>query len=149
MSHISQQETLERFFKSYEEGFNRALTDNAPDIMASAAAFADCFVAASPAGVQCGKNDAQFLAAIPQGYEFYRSIGITSMSIVSLKTTFIDSLHAMVTVTWRSDYINRSGVEGSIIFDVTYILQMIGGSFRIFAWITGDEQAELKAHGLV
>ncbi len=46
---------------------NDALADPPKiDAEATAAAFADCFVEASPVGINCGKNDETFLAQIPK-----------------------------------------------------------------------------------
>lgn len=144
-----QEHTITQFFRTYEDSFNRGLSGNVSDIAGTAAAFADCFIAAGPAGVQCGRNDEQFLATIPQGYEFYRSVGISSMNIVSTRRTDIDGLHVMVTVTWKCEYRNKEDVAGSMVFDVSYLLQMIKESCKIFAYITGDEPTALKEHGLI
>ena len=149
MSIQNQENTIEQFFKEYETQFNKNLLDDTSNGNDTSSAFADCFITASPEGIVCGKNDEQFLAAIPQGYEFYRLAGIRCMKIVATERTFIDILHAMVKVTWRSEYTNKAGVEGNITFDVTYLLRIEGESCRIFAYITGDEQAALKEHGLI
>jgi hypothetical protein len=60
---------MEDFFAAYAAGFNRALADVPEiDVEATAGAFADCFIAANPNGVSCGKNDEQFRAQIPEGF---------------------------------------------------------------------------------
>jgi hypothetical protein len=40
-----------------------------------ASAYAPAFIAASPAGVMCGKNDEQLMHVMRQGYAHYRAIG--------------------------------------------------------------------------
>ena len=141
---------LQTFFAEYAARFNRALGETPElDVEATAAAFADCFVAASPAGVMCGQNDDQFRAQLPKGMEFYRSIGTYAMKIGSLVITPIDELHALVRVRWESRNRRRDGVEIPIDFDVFYFLQDRDGSPRIFAFITPDEQRILRGKGLI
>ncbi len=141
---------IERFFAGYAARFNRALGD-APvvDVEGTASAFADCFIEASPRGVNCGKNDSQFRAMIPQGVEFYRRIGTTSMAITSLNVTELDGFHAMVKVRWDSRYRRKDGREERIEFDVIYLVQTLGETPRIFAYITGDEEKALHEKGLL
>jgi hypothetical protein len=91
---------LKQFLPPLRRG-STALGDNpVVDTEATDGAFAECFIEASPHGVNCGKNDAQFRMVIPQGYASYRSIGTKSMKIISLMTTPIDDLHWMVKVEW-------------------------------------------------
>jgi hypothetical protein len=144
------QSMLTAFFAQYSARFNRGLGETpAVDAEGTAAAFTDCFLAANPAGVWCGKNDEQFLAQIPQGFAFYRSIGTQSMTIDGLDITPLDDLHAMVRVHWNSRYIKQDGSEVAIPFDVIYLLQILDGQPKIFAYITGDEMQVLKEHGLL
>jgi len=140
---------LERFFAAYEDGFNRALGDpGAVDAAETAAAFADCFVEAGPRGVSCGRNDETFRDRIPMGYAFYRQIGIRAMVIRSLAPARLDERHWSVRVMWAAEY-DREGTAGRIEFEVIYLLQMTDAGPRIFAYITGDEEGELRRHGLI
>ena len=143
------EETIERFFAGYAARFNRALGD-APvmDVEGTAAAFADCFVAANPQGVACGKNDSRFRAAIPQGWEFYRRTGMKSMEITSILVTPLDNMHAMAKVRWDSRYRRGDGRDEQIEFDVIYLVQIRDGTPKIFAYITGDEEKALREKGL-
>jgi hypothetical protein len=140
---------IERFFEAYAAQFARALADPADvDVEATAAAFADCFVEAGPRGVTCGRNDEAFRAQIPQGYAFYRRIGIRSMRIASLVPTRLDAGHWGVRLGWSAAYASGSA-EGTVEFEVLYLLQMTGNGPNIFAYITGDEEAELRRLGLI
>ncbi|MDD1653362.1 MAG: hypothetical protein LUQ64_02330 [Methanomicrobiales archaeon] len=140
---------ISRFFAGYAERLNRALREPADgDVEGTAAAFADCFMAANPQGVACGKNDSQFRAMIPQGWEFYRRTGMTSMAITSLQVTPLDEFHAMVKVCWDSRYRRPGGQEEQIVFNVCYLLQILGETPRIFAYVTGDEEKALREKGL-
>ena len=142
-------EGMERFFARYAERFNLALADPpVMDVEGTAAAFADCFVAANPQGVACGRNDSRFHVAIPQGWEFYRRMGMTSMEIVSIHVTPLDEIHTMAKVRWNSRYRMQGGREEQIAFDVIYLLQIRDGVPKIFAYITGDEERALREKGL-
>ncbi|MNY53329.1 hypothetical protein D3C86_1890750 [compost metagenome] len=83
-----------------------------------------------------------------KGYEFYKKIGITSMDILSKKITVLDEYHVMAKIYWRSNY-QKDKATGKIDFEVTYFLLFKDGNYKIFAFITGDEEKALKEHGLV
>lgn len=140
---------LETFFDAYEARFNDALKGSL-DIEATAAAFADTFIEASPAGLICGQNDDQFREAIPKGYERYRSIGTTKIRSVWRNITPLDDYHALVKIHWQALY-DRPDDDGEekIDFDVIYFVQMLDGAPKIFAYITGDEEKILKERGLI
>jgi hypothetical protein len=138
---------IEQFFESYEKRFEEGLAGN-PVAEDTANAFADFFVEASPVGVSGGKNDQDFLDAVPKGYDFYRSIGTTKMEIRQLDITELNEFHYMVEVYWDSFY-EKDGKADNIEFTVMYFLQHLNGALKIFAYITGDEQAVLKERGLI
>ena len=141
---------IEVFFAEYAARFNRSLQDPpVVDVDGVLASFADCFIEASPLGVNCGKNDEQFREVIPQGYAFYRSIGTTAMNVKGVDVTPLDELHAMARVHWESRYRRQDGGEERIEFDVIYFLQTLDGQPKVFAYITGDEQKVLREHGLI
>lgn len=141
---------LKAFFEAYARRMNDALADPSKiDAEATAAAFANCFIEASPAGINCGKNDSRFLEQIPKGFEFYRNIGTISMKITGLEITELDDLHSMAKVHWDSRYAKPDDEELQIDFDVFYFVQFINGEPKIFAYITGDEKTVLTKHGLI
>lgn len=138
---------IEQFFEAYEKRFAEGLAGNQV-AEETATAFADFFVEASPNGVIGGKNDQEFRDRVPEGYNFYRTIGITQMQIRQLDITELNELHHMVEVYWESFY-EKDGKADSIEFSVIYLLQHRNGTLKVFAYITGDEQAVLKERGLV
>ena len=71
------------------------------------------------------------------------------MDITSLKTTLLDDLHEMTKVRWSCNYTKRDRTTGSVAFENIYFTQTRGNDTRIFAFITGDEQAALKECGLL
>jgi hypothetical protein len=141
-------ESIDRFFENYVLLFNNSLKGK-PDVDGTASSFSDCFIEATPGGVNCGKNDVNFRKVIPQGYDFYKSIGLTSMQIVSKTITVLDQFHAMVKVNWRSEYAKEGAGSISIDFDVIYFIQNLQNGVKIFAFIAGDENAALKKSGLI
>lgn len=143
------EQLLNDFFSGYEQRFNRFLNGEPLEVESTALSFSACFIEASPLGVNCGQNDLQFRSMIPKGYEFYRGIGITAMDILSKDITLLDDFHAMVKIHWNSCFTRKDQVKGMIEFDVIYLLQTTEDSPRIFAYITGDEQAVLKENGLI
>lgn len=141
---------IANFFAAYEKRFNDGLTGKV-DIEGTMQSFADCFVEASPLGIQCAHNGNDFRNAIPKGYDFYRSIGTQAMTITGRQIKLIDDLHAMVTIHWKSTYQRKQDSSQVVIeFDVHYFTQQQQtGGLRIFAFITGDERKVLREHGLV
>ena len=95
---------LETFFEAYQKRFEDALEGKEPDVEGVTGSFAESFIESSPVGVIAGKNDDKFRETIPKGYEYYKSIGTTGMSILSKEITLLDDLHSMVKVHWKSDY---------------------------------------------
>ncbi len=140
---------IEAFFYRYAAMFNEALRGGQPDVEGTAACFSDQFIEAGPQGVQCGKNDEQFREMIPQGYAFYKGIGVLSMDILEMEITLLDLRHAMTKVHWKSGFVRKDSSTGAIEFDVIYLLQIKDLQPKIFAYISGDEQAALKEEGLI
>ena len=145
----SAQSAIDTFFQEYENRFNLVLQNEEVQPEDTASAFAEYFVEAGPQGVMGGKNDETFLAAIPKGNAFYKSIGTKSMRVRNKTIIPIDPLHVMVKVHWSSEYERKDKKQVTIDFDVTYLLQLREKGPKIFAYITGDEQKVLKEQGLI
>lgn len=139
---------IEDFFNQYASTMNSALFGDTPDLSAVTRSFSDFVVGANPQGVMGGRNDETFRNSITDGIEFYRRIGIISMNIMSKEVTVLDDFHAMVKIYWKSFYGNESH-SGEISFEVVYLIQVLDRSPKIFAFVTGDEQAALKSHNLI
>lgn len=140
---------IDDFFNRYCDIFNKALKGNISDIEQTAELYSDCFIGANPLGVRCGKNDKQLQEAMLKGYAFYNDIGITSMEIVSKEITILDDFHTMAKICWKSNFVKKDNSKGSIEFDNIYFTQTKENQHKVFAWITGDEQAALKESGLI
>ncbi|MFZ6012160.1 MAG: hypothetical protein ACOYXT_17595 [Bacteroidota bacterium] len=127
---------------------NNALFGDAYDIKSIMQSFSDFVVSANPMGVAGGKNDDQLAKAIHQGIDYYKRIGIVSMNIISKEITMLDDFHAIAKIFWSSFYGNEN-TSGEIPFEVVYLVQCKEGVIKIFAYVTGDEQAAFKAHRLL
>ncbi|SFX96999.1 hypothetical protein SAMN04244548_02370 [Paracoccus pantotrophus] len=139
---------VRKLFVRYERIFNRALYGEV-DRQELASLYSSEFIGAGPAGVRTGKNDEQFKEDMEQGYDHYRATGAKEMRIRSIRLSAIDELHCMAHVAWTATYTREDRPDVAIDFDVHYLVQMLNGDPRVFGWISGDEQALLKGHGIV
>jgi hypothetical protein len=139
---------LEEFFGQYEALFNRALDGNA-EMDGVAAMYASEFIAASPAGVMGGRNDDQFKQAMVQNYERYRAIGTKKMRMRDLRLSPLNDGHCIAHVAWTATYARKRQPDLAIDFDVHYFVQELAEEPKIFGWVSGDEQALLRSHGII
>ncbi|MFA5580972.1 MAG: DUF4440 domain-containing protein [Paracoccaceae bacterium] len=145
---LAMEQAVRQLFTRYAQFFERALA-GAPDGDEIATLYAPEFIAAGPAGVRTGHNDATFRAAMTQGYDHYRAIGTQSMRIRDIRISPIDDLHCIAHVAWRATYARDDLAETAIDFDVHYLVQLQDGAARVFGWVAGDEQAALRARGIL
>lgn len=143
-----QEADVRAFFARYEELFNKSLGGDA-NMDEVAALYASEFIAASPAGVMAGKNDAQLKQVMAQGYERYRAIGTRQMRIRNVRVSAIDDLHCIAHVAWTAIYSRSDRPDRPIDFDVHYLVQDLGQGPKVFGWVSGDEEALLRQHGIV
>ena len=135
-------------FGRYEDLFARALAGEV-SMNEVATLYAAEFVAASPAGVTTGRNDGTLRQRMAQGYARYRAIGTTAMRIRDLRLTPLDGLHCVAHGAWTATYARDDLRETAIDFDVHYLVQMLGSEARVFGWVSGDETALLREHGVI
>jgi len=140
--------SVRKLFERYERVFNAALHGDV-DMDDVAALYAADFIAASPAGVMTGKNDAQLKQVMAQGYARYRAIGTKEMRIRQLRISPMDEHHCVAHVAWRATYVRNDKPDVTIDFDVHYLVQQLGAEPKVFGWVSGDEQAVLKEHGII
>lgn len=134
------------FLEGYGRLTNRGIAGDI-DGAALAACFANSFVASSPAGVM-GGNAEGLADVIADSLRTYARIGATAFQIERIGVEPLDDLHALARVGWRFDY-SKDGREGQIRFTNLYFVTTASGEPKIFCWITPDEQAALREHGLV
>lgn len=140
--------SVRRFFEKYEGLFNRSLGGDM-DMDEVAALYAREFIAASPAGVMAGKNDDQLRQAMAEGYARYRAIGTKEMRIRDVRLSPLDDHHCVAHVAWTAAYAAKDRPDVAIDFDVHYFVQKLDGEPKVFGWVSGDEQALLRKHGIV
>ena len=135
-------------FERYERLFNQSLGGDL-HMDEVAALYASEFIAASPAGVKAGKNDDQLRQVLAQGHARYRAMGTKEMRIRDIRISPIDDQHCVAHVAWTATYTRKDQPDTAIDFDVHYFVQLLGGEAKVFGWVSGDEQALLKQHGIV
>ena len=140
--------SVRKFFERYESCFNRCLGGHV-DMDEVAALYASEFIAASPAGVTAGKNDEQLKQRMAQGYARYRAMGTKEMRIRNVHLSSIDQYHWVAHVAWTAIYSRKNQPDTAVDFDVHYFVQKLEGEPKVFGWVSGDEQAVLKKHGIV
>ncbi len=139
---------VKKLFERYERSFKQSLGGN-NDMDEVASLYAREFIAASPAGVMTGKNDEQLKTVMAQGYAHYRAIGTKDMRIRSLRISPMDEHHCVTHVAWTAVYSRENRPDIAIDFDVHYLVQKLDGEPKIFGWVSGDEQAVLREHGVI
>ena len=140
--------SVRKFFERYESSFNQSLGGDM-DMDEVAALYASEFIAASPSGVMTGKNDDQLKQVMAQGYAHYRAIGTKEMRIRDVRLSPIDNHHCVAHVAWTATYARIDQPDVAIDFDVHYFVQKLDGEPKVFGWVSGDEQALLKKHGII
>jgi hypothetical protein len=140
--------SVRKFFERYERFFNQSLRGDM-DTDEVAALYASEFIAASPSGVTTGKNDDQLKQIMAQGYARYRAMGTKEMRIRDIRLSPIDDYHCIAHVAWTASYARTGQPDIAINFDVHYFVQKLNGEPKVFGWVSGDEQALLRKHGII
>ena len=140
--------SVRKFFERYGSVFNQSLGGNT-DMDEVAALYASEFIAASPAGVMAGKNDDRLRQVMADGYARYRAIGTKEMRIRDVRISPIDEHHCVAHVAWTAIYARKDQPDVAIDFDVHYFVQTLDGEPKVFGWVSGDEQALLRKHGVI
>jgi hypothetical protein len=140
----------ETFCRHYGALMHAGVAEGRADAAALADCFAPYFVASSPQGVFGGEGGETFRTVIGDGVENYRRMGGTDFIVEGVEVIGIDPLHVMARVSWRFDYKRpQDGRTGTIRFANQYFITFADGDPKIFGWVTPDEHAVLKEHGLM
>jgi hypothetical protein len=142
------EKSVKKLFERYEQFFGKALGGDI-DMDEVASLYASEFIAATPAGVMTGKNDDQLKQVMARGYAHYRAIGTKGMRIRNLRISPMDEHHCVAHVAWTATYARKDQPDVTIDFDVHYLVQNLNGEPKVFGWVSGDEQALLKQHGII
>ncbi|MBZ9850101.1 nuclear transport factor 2 family protein [Mesorhizobium sp. CA14] len=139
---------VQKFFKTYEKVYNDAIADNV-DMDDVGALYSTGFVSVTPAGIMAGENGQQLKDTMKKGFEAYRALGSKRMTCKDVSVTPIDQDHCVAKVQWSGDYERKEKRPVTIDSEVDYLVERRDGSLKVFGWISGDEQAEFKKHGLL
>ena len=140
--------SVRKFFRRYESFFNRSLRGDM-DMDQAATLYASEFIAASPAGVSTGKNDQQLKQFMADGYARYRAVGTKEMRLRDVEISPIDEYHCVAHVAWTATYSREHQPDVAIDFNVHYFVQKLEDEPKVFGWVSGDEQALLRKHGII
>jgi hypothetical protein len=140
--------SVRKLFDRYERVFNQSLGGDL-DMDEVASLYASDFIAASPAGVMTGRNDDQLKQMMEQGYAHYRAIGTKQMRIRNVHLSPIDEHHCVAHVAWVATYARPDHSDVAINFEVHYLVQKLDGEPKVFGWVSGDERALLRKHGII
>ena len=138
---------IEDLFDRYEKHTNAALAGS-PNMDAILDMYDAAFIGSSPIGVMAGTNDKDFEKALAAGFERNRQIGARRMEIENLRIEQVDAMHALAHIDWRAIYDSKASSK-IIAFSNAYLVRIENGQARIFGWITGDENAVLRRHGII
>lgn len=136
---------LDAFFAEYVASFNRGL-EGEPNPDGLLERYADCYVIAHPAGVMCGTNGPDLRESMAKGFEYYSKLGNTAMALDGIEITPIDGIHAMVRVRYEAAFAAR---DLTVPFAVTYFVQLMGDTPKIFGWVAPDEAAIMRTYGVL
>ncbi len=142
------EDAIRKLFERYQHFFNQSLDgDINTDEIASL--YASDVIGAAPAGVRAAKNDDQFKQFLEQSYAQYRALGTKEMRMRDVRISPIDEHHCVAHVAWTAIYTRKDQPDVAIDFDVHYLVQKLDGEAKVFGWVTGDEQALLRQHGII
>ncbi|RUX03618.1 MAG: nuclear transport factor 2 family protein [Mesorhizobium sp.] len=129
-----------KFFAAYAEFYNDALLPEA-DLKGVADIYSSAFISVTPGAVMAGENGKQLIEIMKKGFEGY--------TCKDVSVTPIDRDHCVAKVQWAGEYQNKKAALITIDFEVSYLLERRDGKLKVFGWISGDEQAEFRKHGLL
>jgi hypothetical protein len=139
---------VRKLFELYEQVFRNGLRGSI-NMNEVASLYAPEFIAATPAGVVTGKNDEQLQQVMAKGYAHYRAVGMKDMRFRELRISPIDEQHCVAHVAWTATYARNNQPDVAIDFEVHYFVQELSSELKVFGWVSGDEQALLKQHGVI
>ena len=137
-----------QLFERYERSFKQFLGGDL-DMREVASLYASCFISANPTGVMTGRNNDQLKQVMAQGYTRYRAIGTKEMRIRNVRLSPIDEHHCVAHVEWTATYARKDRPDVAIDLEVHYFVRTLNGKSKVFGWVSGDEQALLREHGII
>jgi uncharacterized protein YndB with AHSA1/START domain len=141
LKRLLEEDPLQRLFSGYEKAFSSL------DTRRNAEYFSDIFISAGPRGA-IAQSKAEFLRLADQAAEFYRSVGQTSASILSMQETPVSDQYSMIKVHRGVTFLKTG--DRMIEFDVSYLVQKTGPEPEILLFIAHqDEEEAMRKLGIV
>ncbi len=122
-------DSIRQFFVRYEEG------NGSTDLSFVGETYSETFLFGGPSGHQT-VNQEDFIKLVPRMKEFFKSVGLRSAKLRSVKERPLDGLHAIISVEWemrfdpphaaplsetaRATYVVRTDPEPRIIFQLDH-----------------------------
>ncbi len=139
---MSQHSDLFEFFGRY------ASTSMGASPQELAAFYDTSFLAAGPQGGAAFQNNEAFRDWLQQVHDFNRDTGMTSLDVVAVSETPVSNEYVLASVRWGAHF-SKTGDE-RIEFDISYLLRLVDGSYRVAAYISHeDEESVRRARGLL
>jgi hypothetical protein len=132
---------LKKLFAEFEKAIG------ARDFKKIGELYADTVISAGPNGI-ITLSRAEFLMKARTASEFYRSVGQTSLKIMSFDEIPISDHYSLVKIRWGATF--RKTGDTLIAFDDSYVVQKAGQEPTIIMIIAHqDEQKIMKELGLI
>jgi hypothetical protein len=61
----------------------------------------------------------------------------------------MDDHHCVAHVAWTATYARTDRPDVALDFEVHYFVQKLDGAAKVFGWVSGDEEALLRQHGIL
>ena len=122
MSQIS--DIVNAFFAAYEQHINASMPEEI------AAQYGDSFMFAGPHGSQAVRKE-DFLKVLPKREGFFKSIGLSSTTVLAVATTPLADNYLLAKVTWQMRF-EKEGAQPILDENLaTYILQQQEDGLKI------------------
>src|SRR5579871_92016 len=105
----------ERFLARFES------LSNSADAAASAALFADVFIAAGPSGAQAVKAS-DFALALPKRKQLFDSLGLRAARLVSADMRPLDDRYVLADTRWQMTFAPGGQEEAQILAESVFLL---------------------------
>lgn len=138
------------WFRSYADAYTRSLKgDVEVDLIRSF--FAETVLALGVDGSlnAAATGDQAFGDMLIGMYGFYKAMGTRRMTVDRVDVSPLYQNHDRVQVFYRADFLKPDGSAVTIPFDLVYLVQRRDSGPAIFAFISADEMALYRRHGLV
>lgn len=126
---------ISEFFQRFEND------SNCPDGAASAAHFADVFLAAGPNGAQAVKAS-DFALALPKRRQHFASHGLQSTALESVRETALGDRYVLAETRWKMTFAG-GGVDEQVLAESVFVVDTQQDAFRIVFYLSKHDPIAL------